>query len=294
MFGRAKAMVMDTVNGFIADDVLTRAAGIAYFTLFSIGPLAVIAIAVAGFVFGEDAARGSLSAQLGNLLGPRAADAVQDMIRNTATGGNSLLATAISLGTLLLTASGAFGALQSSLNAIWKTEARSDGTLSRLVKAKLAALGLVATTGFLLLTSLIASAALSALRDWISDLFPGVQVVLQAINFLLSFGIIAGLFAAIYKVLPDRDIAWRDVIVGAVVTALLFTVGKTVIGLYLGNSDVATAFGAAGALAVVLVWIYYSAVIFLTGAEFTRAWAGIAGSHADAPVPARPQDAPAV
>lgn len=293
MFGRAKALVIDTVNGFIADDVLTRAAGIAYFTLFSIGPLAVIAIAVAGFVFGEEAARGSLAAQLDGLLGPRAAAAVQDMIRGTATSGSSLLATAISLGTLLLTASGAFGALQSSLNAIWKTQARTSGTFSRLVKAKLAALGLVATTGFLLLTSLIASAALSALRDWISGLFPGVQLVLQAVNFLLSFGIITALFAAIYKVLPDRQIAWRDVAVGAMVTALLFTVGKTAIGLYLGNSSVASAFGAAGALAVVLVWIYYSAVIFLAGAEFTRAWAGMTGSRTDAPVPDRRPDAAA-
>lgn len=293
MFGRAKALILDTVNGFIADDVLTRAAGIAYFTLFSIGPLAVIAIAVAGFFFGDEAARGSLSTQLRDLLGPRAADAVQDMIRGTATGGNSLLATVISLGTLLLTASGAFGALQSSLNAIWKTQAPTGGTISRVVRAKLAALGLVATTGFLLLTSLIASAALSALRDWISDLFPGVQLLLQLVNFLLSFGIITALFAAIYKVLPDRDIAWRDVAVGAMITALLFTIGKTVIGLYLGNSSVASAFGAAGALAVVLVWIYYSAVIFLTGAEFTRAWAGITGSQTDAPVPARAQDAAA-
>ncbi|MFL1461156.1 YihY/virulence factor BrkB family protein [Roseococcus sp. DSY-14] len=278
MLERAFAIAKDTLTGFFADDCLTRAAGIAYFTLFSLGPLLWISMGVAGLIFGEEQVHAALAAQMQDMLGRDAAGAVTEMADGAlgdAQGGWALL---IGLGTLLLTATGAFGALQGALNAIWKTAAPEADTVTETVtvflRAKAAALGLVATTAFLLLVSLAASAALSAFGDWIGARFPGMEAVLHVANIVLSIAIITGLFAAVYKVLPDRDLHWHDVLVGAFATAVMFTAGKTLIGLYIGSSGAADGFGAAGALVVVLLWIYYSAVIFLLGAEFTRAWSG--------------------
>jgi len=275
---RIWAVLRSTVEGFIADEALTRGAAIAYYTAFSLAPLLVIATAIAGAVFGEEAARGAVAAQLRGLLGAQAAEGVQGMIRGAADTGPGTLAALLGIGTLLLTASGVFGELQSALNAIWKTEAQ-EGTVSRLLRAKAASIGLVAATGFLLLVSLIVSAALSALGTWLGGAVPGARLVVQALNFAVSFCMTAALFAAIYKVLPDRALRWRDVAVGAVVTALLFTIGKSLIGFYIGRTAIASTFGAAGALAVVLLWVFYSSQIFLLGAEFTRAWTTLKGRH---------------
>jgi membrane protein len=179
---------------------------------------------------------------------------------------------------LLLTASGVFAEVQSALNAIWRAEPRAL-SVSYLLRARLLSLGLVATTGFLLLVSLLASAALAALGAWIDGLLlPGAALLLRGLGFAASFALTAALFAAIYKVLPDRRLAWRDVAVGAVATAFLFAVGKALIGWYIGGSGAAAAYGTAGALVVVLLWVYYSAQVFLLGAEFTRAWAGLRAS----------------
>ena len=188
------------------------------------------------------------------------------------------LATIIGIGTLLLTATGAFGEIQTSLNAIWKAEPSAN--LSQLVRARLLSLGLVVTLGFLMLVSLAVSAALTALGDYLNSLFPAGHLLMSTISFVISLTLIAVLFAVIYKVLPEKPIAWRDVVIGAVVTALLFTIGKSVIGLYIGSSNVASSYGAAGALLIILLWVYYSAQIFLLGAEFTRAYAERHGSHA--------------
>ena len=184
---------------------------------------------------------------------------------------------------LLVTASGVFAELQSALNAIWKAEPKAV-TLSYLLRARALSIGLVAATGFLLLVSLLASAALAALWTWVSGVLPGAATLLGALGFLVSFALTAALFAAIYKVLPDRRLEWRDVMVGAVGTALLFNLGKALIGWYIGGSGMAKSYGAAGALVVVLLWVYYSAQVFLLGAEFTRAWAGLEGSKQDAPL----------
>jgi membrane protein len=173
-----------------------------------------------------------------------------------------------------------FSELQSALNAIWRAAPPPGGTITRLMKAKLASLGLVAATGFLLLVSLIASAILAAIGTWFTELLPEARQLLGLANFGLSFLMTTALFAAIYKILPDRPVDWRDVVVGALVTAFLFTIGKTLIGWYIGSSAFATSYGAAGALMVVLLWVYYSAQIFLLGAEFTRAWAGLHHSPA--------------
>ena len=286
--GRWWAILKDAGAGFIEDNCLSRGASIAYYTVFSLAPLLVIAIAIAGFVFGEEAARGAVSEQIQGLVGREAAEAVENMIRGASETGRGTLATIIGVATLLVTASGTFSELQGALNAIWRTEAPpSDSnstmeTVSRFVKAKAAAIGLVAATGFLLLVSLVASAAVSAFATWVGHLMPGLAFLAGAANILLSVALIAAPFAAIYKVLPDRNIAWRHVIVGALVTAVLFTIGKTLIGLYIGSGAIASSFGAAGSLAVLLLWVYYSAQIFLFGAEFTRARAGI---PAEAPQP---------
>ena len=278
MLARAITIAKDTVSGFFADEALTRAAGIAYFTLFSLGPLLFLASGIAGLIFGKERVQEALAEQMKSMLGSDAAGTVQQMADSAlgnAQGGWALL---IGIGTLFLTASGAFGALQGALNAIWKVKTpegeTTTETITNFMKAKAAAMGLVATTGFLLLVSLAASTLLSAFGDWLSAMMPALAFVLDIANIVLSVAIIAALFAAIYKVLPDRHLEWRDVITGAVFTAVLFTVGKVAIGYYIGASGASQGFGAAGTLVVVLLWIYYSAIIFLLGAEFTRAWSG--------------------
>ena len=180
--------------------------------------------------------------------------------------------------TLVVAASGVFGEMQSALNAFWKVEPRGT-TVSRLIRARAASLGLVAALGFLLLVSLVISAGLSALGNYINAFLPFADFILEGLNFLISFVLISVLFAAIYKVLPDKRLAWRDVLVGAVATALLFTLGKFLIGLYIGSSAIASSYGAAGALILVLLWVYYSAQIFLLGAEFTKVYASHHGSQ---------------
>ena len=293
--GRIWALLKDTGEGFIADDALTRAAGIAYFTLFSIGPLLFIATGIASFVFGRDQVDDAITAQMTGMLGDQAAREVGRLAEGAMGSARGGWAVAIGLGTLLLTAGGAFGALQNALNAVWKTEVPEAGsiteTVSRLVKAKAAALGLVATTGFILIASLAVSAAIASFGSWLETALPGGAVLALVLSISVTIGVLTLLFAAIYKVLPDRKLAWRDVFIGAFTTAVLFTVGKTLMALYIGNSDVAAGFGAASAIIIVLVWLYYSALIFLAGAEFTRAWANLNGSKQTVPVPAKPADA---
>ncbi|GGJ44195.1 YihY/virulence factor BrkB family protein [Neoroseomonas lacus] len=285
---RLGRVILDTGQGFIADDCLSRGASIAYFTLFSLSPLLVIAMAIAGAAFGDEAVRGAVQDQLRGLLGQPAAAAIEAAISGARDVGRGVFAGALGIGILVLTASGTFGEIQSALNAIWKTTVPPQGTVSRLLRTKAAAIGLVAGTGFLLLTSLLASAAISAFGTTLQRLLPGSAALLEVLNGVVSLALTAALFGAIYKVLPDRRIAWRDVTVGALVTAALFTLGKKAIGLYVGGAGIAGSFGAAGSLAAVLVWIYYSALIFLLGAEFTRAWASREGSRQASPVEAEP------
>jgi membrane protein len=199
---------------------------------------------------------------------------VQTMIASAGGHGNGAVGGVVGTVVLIVTASGVFSEMQAALNTIWKAQSKA-GTISRLVRARLASLGLVVALGFLLLVSLVVSAALSALGIWLNGLFPDAHLVFQTLSFIVSLLLIAVLFGIIYKVLPDTNVAWRDVAVGALVTAVLFNIGKTLISLYLGSSSVASSFGAAGALALLLLWIYYSSQIFLFGAEFTRAWAEI-------------------
>lgn len=268
----------DPFRGFVEDDALTRAAAIAFFTLFSLGPLIFLASGIAGVIFGEAQLHEALAAQLRGLLGQEAGTTVHAMAQGALGQAHGGWALAIGIVTLVITASGAFAALQGALNAIWKTEAplpaSNRGMIATFLRARALSVGLVGTTGFLLLASLIASAAISALGEWLTSGRAEGAWLLGVANFAISFALISCLFAAVFKILPDRRLQWRDVIIGGIATAFLFTLGKSAIGFYIGRSGVSEGFGAAGSLAVVLLWLYYSAVIFLLGAEFTRAWSG--------------------
>lgn len=271
-------LLRDTVEGFIDDDALSRGASIAYYTLFSLAPILLIVVALAGLAFGHDAARGALVDQLSGLMGGESAEALQAMIESASDPKTGMTASLIGILAALITLTGAFGEVQSALNAIWKAKSRRS-TLSRLMRARLASLGLVVTSGFLLTVSLVVSAALAALSNYLKAVFPAGELALQVADMVISGSLLTGMFAAIFKVLPDTPIAWRDVAIGALVTTGLFEGGKYVIALYIGKSNVASSYGAAGALIILLLWIFYSAQIFLLGAEFTRAFARRYGTH---------------
>ena len=279
MFSRIWRILRDSVQAFIADDALSRGASISFYTITSIGPVLFIVVAIAGLVFGEDAARGAIASQLSELMGRASADLVQTALESASGKSSGILASVVGAITLLITASGVFGEMQSALNAIWKAQPQGT-TISRLMRTRAASLGLVAALGFLLLVSLVISAILSGLSSYINAVLPFGALILQILNFVISFALISVLFAAIYKVLPDVKLYWADVLVGAVVTALLFNVGKFLIGLYLSHSAVASSYGAAGALIIIMLWIYYSAQIFLLGAEFTKIYASRRGTPA--------------
>lgn len=277
MLSEAWTMLKSTTLSFIEDEALSRGAAIAFYTVTSIAPVLLIVIAIAGLVFGHDAAQNAIRSQLSGLMGEQTAEVLQAAVASAGNTSSGILATLIGAATLVATASGVFGEMQSALNVIWKTKTEAT-TLSRLVQARAISLGLVAALGFVLIVSLAASAGLTALGHHLDSTLPVGTVILPAINFTFSLLLLAILFAAIYKVLPDRHLQWRDVIVGAVVTAVLFTVGKTLIGWYLGSSAIASSYGAAGGLIVLLLWVYYSVQIFLFGAEFTKAYANRHGS----------------
>jgi membrane protein len=262
-------LIKNTVLAFIDDEALTRGAAISFYAVTSIAPVLLIVVAIAGLAFGQDAAENALRGQFSALMGAQTADVVQSAIANAADKASGTFATIIGLITLLVTASGVFGEMQSALNVIWKVKPAGT-TMSRLVRARAASLGLVAALGFVLMISLVITAALTAFGDYLNAILPFGRIILTILNAAVSIILISILFAAIYKVLPDRHLEWRDVILGAVVTAVLFTIGKSLIGLYIGSSAVASSYGAAGALIVLLLWVYYSAQIFLLGAEFTK------------------------
>jgi len=261
-----------SAEAFIDDGVLSRGAAIAFYAITSIGPLLLIIIAVAGLVFGEDAARGALISQLGDAMGEQSAAFLQAAIGSASNHRSGILATVIGVVSLVVTASGVFGEMQTALNAIWHTSPEGT-TVSRLIKARLTSLTLVVTLGFLLLVSLVVGAAIAAVGQLLNAAMPFTAALLHLLNLFVSLILLTAIFAAIYKILPDTHLRWRDVAVGALVTALLITIGKVAIGLYIGTSGIASSYGAAGSVLAALLWVYYSAQIFLYGAEFTRAYA---------------------
>lgn len=270
---RLWTVLKEALAGGWNDNVPRMGAALAYYTLFALAPILIVAIAVAGMAFGPEAVRGEIVGQIEGLVGRDGAQAVQAMLEGAAKSSSSIPATIIGVITSFLGATGAFLELQADLDAIWRVKPRSRGNFLReLLMQRMISFGLVLGFAFLLLTSLVVSAALAAVHTYMGNAFPGVAVLWEAVNVVVSLGVITLLFAMIYKVLPDVQLAWVDVWVGALVTAGLFTVGKFLIGLYLGTSSFASTYGAAGSVIVILVWVYYSTQIILLGAEFTRAY----------------------
>ncbi|WP_319423249.1 YihY/virulence factor BrkB family protein [Pleurocapsa sp. FMAR1] len=258
------------------DKVTLLAAALAYYTVFSITPLLVIAIAIAGAVFGQDAARGEIIEQINSLVGKQGAQIIETGLANADQPKISSIASIISVIVLLVGASGVFAQLQEALNTVWDVKAKprkGKGSIWEFIRKRLLSFGMVLAIGFLLLVSLITSAMLSGIGKLPIDLLPGFTFFWQLLNFGVSFGFISLLFALIYKYLPDVKIRWKDVWVGATITAFLFTIGKYLIGLYLGQGSLGSAYGAAGSLIVFLAWVFYSAQILLFGAEFTQVYA---------------------
>jgi membrane protein len=274
------SMARETVTGWLGDFAPSMGAGIAYYTAFSLAPLLIIVITIAGLFFGEEAASGYVYAQLADLLGTQGADAVRGMVARAGETKEGVLAPIIGVGLLLIGATTVFAELQSDLDRIWKAPAvKQQEGLWGLLRRRVLSLGLVVSIGFLMLVSLVLSAALAALGKWWSGWLEDFQWLLHALDFAVSLAVISLMFALMYKILPRVKIAWRDVLVGAVATSLLFTIGKFLVGLYIGKTSVASGFGAAGSLMVVLVWVYYSAQIFLLGAEFTWVYTHRFGSR---------------
>ncbi len=268
----------ETFSDFSEDNALSRGAAISFYTILSLGPLLVLCIAVAGLAFGEDAARGAVVDQLGGMMGKDSAALIQSMIASAGKHSGGFWATIIGVVTLLITSTSVFGELQAALNFIWKAEPQTT-SVSTLLRARAAGLGLVASLAFLLLVSLVIGAVLQAVSSYVIGIVPEAKTMFELANVLVSFLIVSALFAAIYKILPDRQLTWRDVGVGAIVTSVLFTIGKSAIAYYIGAFSVASSYGAAGTLIVVMLWIYYSCEIFLLGAEFTKVWAAHHGSR---------------
>jgi len=272
-------LVQQSVSAWIDDYAPSMGAALSYYTVFSLAPLLVIVIAVAGLVFGAEAAQGEITGQLRALLGDEAARGVEDLLKSASRPDRSLIASLIGGVTLFVGATSVFSELQSDLDRIWRAPAAPREGLWGLARSRLLSFGMVLAIGFLLIVSLVVSAALAALGKWWGGWFSGWEVLLQALNLVANLATITVLFALIYKLLPRVKVAWHDVWVGAAVTSLMFTVGKFAIGLYLGKTDVSSGFGPAGSIVLVLLWVYYSAQIFLLGAEFTWVFAHRFGSR---------------
>jgi membrane protein len=272
-------VLKDSVAAWRDDNASRLAAALSYYTVFSIAPLLVIVIAVAGQVLGEEAVRGEIVAQIGSTVGRDTAEFIETLIANASEPRSGIIATVVGVITLLLGATGVFGQLQGSLDTIWRVEPEPGRGLRGTLKDRFLGFTLVLAIGFLLLVAFVASTAIGAASSLIGDQLPLSAVWLSLLDFLLSFAVITLLFAAIFKVLPRVELAWRDVWSGAAFTSLLFNIGKLVIGWYLGTTGAGSAFGAAGSLIVLLLWVYYSAQIFLLGAEFTKIYANRYGSQ---------------
>ncbi|MFB3817261.1 MAG: YihY/virulence factor BrkB family protein [Candidatus Methylomirabilales bacterium] len=279
-------LLRDAYYEWSDDNAPRLGAALSYYTVFSVAPLLILSIAVVGLVFGEEAARGQVMGQIRGLVGDQVAGAVQGMIASSRDTSSGILATLVGLGTLLFGASGVFTELQASMNQIWDVPPRPGGVWG-LVKGRFFSFAMVLAAGFLLLVSLILSAALSAVAAYFQYLLPRAlsEWAVYGIDLGASLAIFTVLFALMFRVLPDTRTAWRDVWFGAVATALLFAIGKTLIGLYLGRSSVTSTYGAAGSLIVLLLWVYYSAQILFYGAELTQVYARRYGSQAARGVP---------
>lgn len=267
-----------TFKEFGEDKAPRLGAALAYYTIFSLAPLLLIAISIAGIVFGQEAARDQISGQLRNVMGATTAEAVEQMVVNAAKPKTGTVATIIGIITLLFGASGVFGQLKDALNTIWNVEPKKKSGVMGFIRERFLSMAMVAGVGFLLLVTLIVDAAISGMGGYIGARFPGGEAFFHVMQLVISFAVVTLLFAAIMRVLPDLKIAWKDVWLGAALTSILFVLGKFALGLYIGKTAVGSSFGAAGSLVVVLLWVYYSAQILFFGAEFTQVYARSYGS----------------
>lgn len=272
------ALLRRTLTEFNEDKAMRLSAALAYYSVFSLAPLLVIAISVASLVFGEEAARGAVEREITSAIGPEAASALEEMIENAHRSDASWWMTLVGLGMLLLSASGVFGQLKDAMNTIWEIELKPGRGLLGMLKDRFLSFTMVLGTGFLLLISLLLSTWMSAVNEYIGARLPLPGVVWQGMSAVLSLALVTLLFALIFKILPDAEVEYRDVWVGAVMTAGLFTLGKFLLALYLGSQDAASTYGAAGAFVLILLWVYYSSCLLLLGAEFTQVYAKTRGS----------------
>lgn len=274
-FGLVKTAAKD----FIADSAPRLGASVAFYTIFSISPLIMIVLAIATFYFDTaDAARGQIIDQIGGLIGDKGAKAIETIINQPDSEKHGIISTIIAGITLLIGSTGVFMELQAALNRIWEVEVKSGGGVWGFIRHRLLSFAMVLSIGFLLLVSLVLTAGISAFGKWMGGYMPGFEAISQALNFVATFGVITVLFAFIFKYMPDVRMPWRDVWMGAAITSLLFSIGKLGLGLYLAKSATANAFGAAGSLVLVLMWVYYSSQILFFGAEVTQAYAKMRGS----------------
>ena len=282
MFTRAAAIpatFWTALRAWWDDDAIRLGASLAYYTLFALAPILLVATAVAGLVFGAEAARGQIVGQLDQLVGPDGARAVQSLLEGASHRRAGMLATVLGGITFVVAATGAFLELQAALNTIWRVKPAARANVRGFVVDRLRSFGLVVAIGFLLMVSLAVTASLAAFNAWLAPRSPGIPLAWSGVNVLASVVVTTGLFALLYRFLPDLPLRWRDVTTGAFVTAVLFTIGQQLIGLYLGQSSVSSSYGAAGSVMILLLWVYYSCQILLFGAEFTRVYAQRHGAN---------------
>lgn len=279
-FKTAFKILKDTFHGFLDDRALKFSASLSYYTIFSLAPLLLLMISLAGFFFGREAIQGHVFSEINGLIGNEAAAQIQDIIKSMELSGKTTSAAIIGGITLIIGATSVFGEIQDSINIIWRVKAKPKRGWLKLVQDRLLSSSLIVGLGFLLIVSLMVNGALLALSGWLKNYFPDVTLIIfQIINILISFIVITTLFGVIFKVLPDAKIAWKDVRVGAFFTACLFMLGRFLIGIYIELTSTGSAYGAAGSLIVILVWVYYTAAILYFGAEFTRVYAEYLGAR---------------
>jgi membrane protein len=291
-------LAKQTASEWSEDNATRLAAALAFYTVLSIAPLLMLAIAIIGLVFGEDAARGQVASELASVVGPQAGEGIETVIQHANSPSGGTVGSIVSVAVLLFGASGVFGELQSALNTIWEVKPKPGLGIKGFLRARLFSFTMVLSVAFLLLVSLVLSAGLSAVGAFFEHKLPGGAGVWSVLNFIVSFGVITGLFALIFKTVPDVEIPWRDVWMGAALTALLFSIGKLGLGLYLGRTSVASPYGAAGSIIVLVIWVYYATQILFMGAEFTQVYARSRGAKltpskhampAEKPAPANPE-----
>jgi len=293
--GDAYFLVKQTSSDFVDDEGPRLAAALAYYSLLSLAPLIVLAVSAAGFLLDEEAARGSIARELASVVGPDAAVSIQTIVQHAKAPASGIIGSIFGIVVLLFGASGVFGELQSALNKVWEVAPKPGRGLLGIVKDRLFSFAMVTGVAFLLLVSMVLSAALAAIGHFFQNMLPGGEAVWQVVNFAISLVAVTALFALLFKSVPDARVRWHDVWIGAFVTSLLFSLGKFLIGVYLGKSGISSTYGAAGSLVLLVVWVYYSASIMLVGAEFTQVYAQRFGGRiepSDNAISVRPRDEP--